>query len=58
MEVFVCQRNIDRFRNLLAVVTGEMQRREIRRLLALEEIKLRQLILKDTREARSPRSEK
>jgi hypothetical protein len=43
MEAFVCQQNIERFRKLLEVTPGEMQRRVIRKLLAAEESKLKQL---------------
>jgi len=45
VDVFVCRKNIDHYRNLLEVITAEIQRREITRLLAVEEAKLKQLTL-------------
>jgi hypothetical protein len=45
VDVFVCRKNIDHYRNLLEVTIAEIQRREIIRLLAVEEAKLKQLTL-------------
>jgi hypothetical protein len=53
MKSFVCQQNIDHYRKLLEVTTGEIQRREIKRLLAAAEVELQQLNLKAKRSRES-----
>ena len=58
MQSFVCRQNISRYRNLLEFTPGEMQRREIKRLLAAEETTLKQLILDEADAPLKPRSEK
>ncbi len=52
MEEFVCQKNIEHYRKLLETRTAETGRREIVRLLAAEQDRLRHLALQ--RDAPTP----
>jgi len=57
MEAFVCHQNIDHYQRLLEATTDEGERRAILGLLAAEEAKLKQMMLKDTG-APNPANEK